>query len=144
MPFTRVLHIMLLLLNSESFPIFEGRGGSSTSTVPCRNFLRGNCSYGARCRFSHEAPPASSSPRTSQDRPTRNSQARVENSRGNFPGLGNDQFSVAGTNATPGQTHHFLKPYVEESFEFRIPDQVYKFVNLLCNASSQNPSWVRR
>lgn len=61
---------------------------------------------------------------------------------GNFPGLANDQFSVGGTKATPGQTHHHLKQYTEDAFRFKIADQVYRFLDLLCNASSQNPAWV--
>eukprot|EP00435_Cladocopium_sp_Y103_P065103 s612_g27.t1 len=32
----------------------EGAGHSQASPRPCRDFLKGNCKYGDRCRYSHE------------------------------------------------------------------------------------------
>lgn len=132
------------VLTARLLVLAPARDINPTPKVPCRDFMRGRCPRGANCRFSHAASPADPNAGSSQNQPTRDLQSHVENAGpSHFPGLANDQFSVGGTNATPGQTHHFLKTYVEDSFRFRIPDQVYKFVDLLCNASSQNPNWVR-
>ncbi|KAF8598651.1 hypothetical protein BDV93DRAFT_593821 [Ceratobasidium sp. AG-I] len=61
---------------------------------------------------------------------------------GKFPGLSNDEFSAGGTKSTPGQVHYHLKMYTEDaSFRFQIADQLYRFLDLLCNASTQNPNW---
>ncbi|KAL5632189.1 hypothetical protein ACGC1H_000258 [Rhizoctonia solani] len=61
-----------------------------------------------------------------------------------LPGLSNDQFSKVEMNLTPGQTFNSLKVFVEESFKFRTPEQIYHFLKLLSNASSQNSSWTAK
>lgn len=126
------------------YNIAQQRGGTPASTEPCRDFLNGNCSRGANCRWSHATNQGNrNAGPSSQTQPPRDLQSHFQAAGLNFPGLANDQFSAGGTNATPGQTHHFLKQYVADSFRFNIPEQVYRFVDLLCNASSQNPAWVR-
>ncbi|CUA77745.1 Helicase required for RNAi-mediated heterochromatin assembly 1 [Schizosaccharomyces pombe 972h-] [Rhizoctonia solani] len=45
---------------------------------------------------------------------------------------------------TPGQTFNSLKNFVEESFKFRTAEQVYHFLKLLSNASSQNSFWTAK
>ncbi|QRV96757.1 Zinc finger, NF-X1-type [Ceratobasidium sp. AG-Ba] len=62
---------------------------------------------------------------------------------GSFPSLQNDKFSTGvGNNATPGQTHHFLKRFLEDSFRFQTASQIYSFLELVCNANTENTSWV--
>ncbi|KAG8712686.1 hypothetical protein FRC11_014505, partial [Ceratobasidium sp. 423] len=62
----------------------------------------------------------------------------------NFPGLSNDQFSKVEMSLSPGQAFNSLKIYVEASFQFRTPEQVYRFLNILCAANSQNSSWTAK
>ncbi|KEP50888.1 NFX1-type zinc finger protein [Rhizoctonia solani 123E] len=106
----------------------------------CRNFQRGNCQRGDTCQFSH-TPVSGAAPAPQQT--FRDASSQPENNvNSNFPGLSNDNFSVAGLGNTPGQTHHFLKLYVDDSFRFSTAAQIYRFVSLLCNASSRNASWT--
>ncbi|CAE6459342.1 unnamed protein product [Rhizoctonia solani] len=62
----------------------------------------------------------------------------------NFPGLSNDQFSKVDLTLTPGQSFNSLKTYVEATFQFKTPDQVYRFLSILCTANSQNSSWTAK
>ncbi|KDN33760.1 hypothetical protein RSAG8_13147, partial [Rhizoctonia solani AG-8 WAC10335] len=59
-----------------------------------------------------------------------------------FPGLSNDDFSKVELNQTPGKTFHSLKPYFDINFRFQTPEQVYRFLSILCSANSQNASWT--
>lgn len=110
----------------------------------CRSFwTSGRCHRGEGCRFVHRANP---------DIPASSNQLLVPATLkshfeaaglGTFPALDNDQFSSgSGTNATPGETYHFLKKFLEDSFRFQTPNQVYNFLELLCNANTLNPAWV--
>ncbi|CAE6419735.1 unnamed protein product [Rhizoctonia solani] len=82
-------------------------------------------------------------PSTPTQQTFRDASSRPEDSTAsNFPGLSNDSFSVAGTNHSPGQTHNLLRQYVDDSFRFSTVAQVYRFVSLLCNASTRNSSWT--
>ncbi|KDN37126.1 hypothetical protein RSAG8_10335, partial [Rhizoctonia solani AG-8 WAC10335] len=109
----------------------------------CRDFQRGNCPRGDACRFSHTPVPGGSAAAPAPQQTFRDASSQPQNAENtNFPGLSNDKFSVAGLDHTPGQTHHFLKQYVEDSFRFNTTAQIYRFVNLLCNASSRNSSWT--
>ncbi|KAF8730672.1 P-loop containing nucleoside triphosphate hydrolase protein, partial [Rhizoctonia solani] len=97
-----------------------------------------------------ELPAAHIARQTQEDGPStptqqtfRDASSRPEDSTAsNFPGLSNDSFSVAGTNHSPGQTHNLLRQYVDDSFRFSTVAQVYRFVSLLCNASTRNSSWT--
>ncbi|KAF8748916.1 P-loop containing nucleoside triphosphate hydrolase protein [Rhizoctonia solani] len=107
----------------------------------CRDFQRGNCPRGENCRFLHT--PVQDGPSTPTQQTFRDASSRPEDSTAsNFPGLSNDSFSVAGTNHSPGQTHNLLRQYVDDSFRFSTVAQVYRFVSLLCNASTRNSSWT--
>ncbi|CUA71425.1 NFX1-type zinc finger-containing protein 1 [Mus musculus] [Rhizoctonia solani] len=124
----------------------QASGGANRPPPPprdvCRDFQRGNCPRGDACRFSHAPAPSGPGANSAAPPTFRDGSSRPEDANLNFPGLSNDKFSVAGTNHTPGQTHHFLKQYVEDSFRFSTTAQVYRFVSLLCNASSRNSSWT--
>ncbi|CAE6473590.1 unnamed protein product [Rhizoctonia solani] len=126
-------------------PSNSGGGSRPPPQTPretCRDFQRGNCPRGETCRFSHTAAQGSpSTPAPKQAFRDASSQPQ-DSAASNFPGLSNDSFSVAGTNSTPGQTHQSLKQYVEDSFRFSTVSQVYRFISLLCNASSRNSSWT--
>ncbi|CAE6444472.1 unnamed protein product, partial [Rhizoctonia solani] len=107
-----------------------GRGGGPNNhNRPCRFFMNGHCRNGTRCNFSHTITEA---------------QESTENRSTNFPGISNDQFSKVQTNLTPGQTFNSLRDYVEDTFEFQTPDQVYRFLSILCNANSQNSFWTAK
>ncbi|KAG9085848.1 hypothetical protein FRC07_013274, partial [Ceratobasidium sp. 392] len=59
-----------------------------------------------------------------------------------FPSLETDRFAAGvGTNKTPGQVHHFLKRFMEDSFRFDTASQVYSFLELICNANTENTNW---
>ncbi|CAE6531432.1 unnamed protein product [Rhizoctonia solani] len=125
-------------------PSNSGGGSRKTPQAPrdiCRDFQRGNCPRGDNCRFSHTTAQGASGGAQPQEI-FRDASSQPAAAVSNFPGLSNDSFSVAGTDHTPGQTHHFLKQYVEDSFRFNTTLQVYRFVSLLCNASSRNSSWT--
>lgn len=131
------------MLTAPLIVLAPARDTNRSPKAPCRDFMRGRCPRGENCPYSHTTPPANPNAGSFRNQPARDPQPVDEDAEsGHFPGLSNDQFSVGGTNATPGQTYHFLKQYVDNSFQFRIPDQVYKFVELLCNANSQNSNWV--
>ncbi|KAJ1300333.1 hypothetical protein OPQ81_005154 [Rhizoctonia solani] len=123
-------------------------GGTNIPATPppkeiCRAFQRGNCARGDSCRYSHILVQGGSSAAASPQRVFRDASSQPETApASNFLGLSNDSFSVAGTEHTPGQTHHFLKQYVEDSFRFSTTLQIYRFANLLCTASSRNSSWT--
>ncbi|KAG8720713.1 hypothetical protein FRC09_009099 [Ceratobasidium sp. 395] len=123
-------------------------GGDNRSTTPtpkevCRAFQRGNCSRGDDCRFSHLLVQGGSSPSPAPQQTFRDASSKPDDAANSVSlGLSNDSFSVAGTEHTPGQTHHFLKQYVENSFRFNTTHQVYRFVSLLCTASSRNSAWT--
>ncbi|KAG8710131.1 hypothetical protein FRC09_000287, partial [Ceratobasidium sp. 395] len=107
----------------------------------CRHFwTKGRCFRGDECRFDHTAnpdvpvvPEASSSSKLY-------SEAR---GLGSFPSLEIDKFAAeVGSNKTPGQTHHFLKRFTEDSFRFETSSQVYAFLELVCSANTENTSWT--
>ncbi|KAG8792974.1 hypothetical protein FRC12_004343 [Ceratobasidium sp. 428] len=109
----------------------------------CRAFQRGNCSRGDNCRFSHLPVEGGSSPGPASQQTFRDASSKPDDAANSVSlGLSNDSFSIAGTGHTPGQTHHFLKQYVENSFRFNTTHQVYRFVSLLCTASSRNSAWT--
>ncbi|KAH7335664.1 hypothetical protein B0J17DRAFT_769497 [Rhizoctonia solani] len=97
--------------------------------------MRGSCKFGAGCRYSH----AVTQPQPlSQRNSTQNNQAPAPN----FPGLSNDDFSKVEQNMTPGKVFNSLKVYVEDTFKFQTAEQVYRFLSILCSASSQNSFWT--
>ncbi|KEP48218.1 NFX1-type zinc finger protein [Rhizoctonia solani 123E] len=98
-------------------------GGTDPRDRPCPFLMRGNCKFGRQCQYSHTLtqPPAPK-----------------------FPGLSNDDFSKVNLTQTPGQTFNSLKPYVNKSFRFQTPNQVYQFLSILCGANSQNSSWTAK
>ncbi|KAF8668071.1 P-loop containing nucleoside triphosphate hydrolase protein [Rhizoctonia solani] len=108
-------------------------GGPSRQTQPCRYFLRGSCRLGSNCQWSH------TTARTTERHPTGN-----QPSAPNFPGLSNDAFSKVELNQTPGKTFNSLKSYVEDTFKFQTAEQVYRFLSIVCSASSQNTSWTAK
>ncbi|CAE6518252.1 unnamed protein product, partial [Rhizoctonia solani] len=102
---------------------------------PCKFFNGGGCKYATKCRYSHVLTGSEGDARPlSQPHPARKNQTPNLN----FPGLSNDHFSKVVLNQTAGKTFNALQPFVSDSFRFKIPDQVYLFLNLLCTASSQN------
>ncbi|CAE6488071.1 unnamed protein product, partial [Rhizoctonia solani] len=108
------------------------RGGApNASSQPCKFLMRGSCKFGTRCQYSHNLAP-------SQRPPTQNNQAPAPN----FPGLSNDGFSKVEQNTTPGKVFNSLKIYVEDTFKFQTAEQVYRFLSLICSASSQNSTWT--
>ncbi|CAE6488328.1 unnamed protein product [Rhizoctonia solani] len=138
---------------------FGGRrgGGPNQRGELCRFLLRGGCKFATTCQYSHniprtegsidarppserqvEVPTTLHAPKTVQASPT------VQASVTNFPGLANDQFSKVEMNLTPGQTFHSLRNYLEESFRFRTPNQVYHFLSIVCCANTQNSSWTAK
>ncbi|KAH7335672.1 hypothetical protein B0J17DRAFT_667287 [Rhizoctonia solani] len=134
-------------------PTNAGGGGRPPPLVSdqiCHDFRRGNCTRGDNCRFSHTQPQgavgaigAVSAAASHPQQIFRDASSQPEPAaKSNILGLSNDNFSVAGNDHTPGQTHHFLKQYVEDSFRFNTTAQVYRFVSLLCNASSRNSTWT--
>ncbi|CAE6459337.1 unnamed protein product, partial [Rhizoctonia solani] len=128
---------------SNHVPTGQRGGGPSQRNQTCRYFMQGNCRYGTRCHYSHTMTEAdgdtNTGPSTDNQVPT-----ATQFTISNFPGLSNDQFSKVETNLTPGRAFHSLRSYVEDSFRFGTPDQVYRFLDILCSASSQNPSWTAR
>ena len=126
-----------LILSSDKLCWLTMCSANSTG-VPrnvCHDFWHsGKCGRGDQCSFEHRQ--EGSQPPTSLQEHFQEAGLR------NFPGLTNDQFSVGGTKATPGETKQQLKTYIQDSFQFRTTDQVYRFLELLCNASAQNPNWV--
>ncbi|CAE6483759.1 unnamed protein product, partial [Rhizoctonia solani] len=101
----------------------------------CKFFNGGGCKYATTCRYLHVPTGSEGDARPlSQPHPARKN--RTPNL--NFPGLSNDQFSKVLLNQTAGKTFNALQPFVSDSFRFKIPDQVYLFLNLLCTASCQN------
>ncbi|KAL5632188.1 hypothetical protein ACGC1H_000258 [Rhizoctonia solani] len=125
-------------------PISSGqRRGQPTQHNPiCRFFMRGDCKFGARCRNSHTVTKTEDDTHTMPSQ--RDQNAVVTQPADALPGLSNDQFSKVEMNLTPGQTFNSLKVFVEESFKFRTPEQIYHFLKLLSNASSQNSSWTAK
>ncbi|KEP47695.1 NFX1-type zinc finger protein [Rhizoctonia solani 123E] len=121
--------------NPRFNPAFgAGRGGGiNQSNQLCGFFMRGSCKYGTTCRNSHTL-----------TQPAGNVAGNIQSPAPNFPGLSNDDFSKVELNQTPGKTFHSLKPYVEDSFRFKTPDQVYRFLSNVCSANSQNPSWTAK
>ncbi|CAE7140129.1 unnamed protein product, partial [Rhizoctonia solani] len=142
-PILEVIYILVILGDLETKSHLGANRPPPVPTEVCRDFQRGNCPRGDTCRFSHTQAQAGSSAVPPAQQAFRDASSQPGNTgNSNFPGLSNDNFAVAGTNQTPGQTHHFLKLYVEDSFRFSTTAQVYRFVNLLCNASSRNSSWT--
>ncbi|KAF8599525.1 P-loop containing nucleoside triphosphate hydrolase protein, partial [Ceratobasidium sp. AG-I] len=128
-------------LNQSSAAPSNVNLAANSTGVPhnvCREFWHsGSCGRRNRCRFEHRQ-----DSKGGGSQPAINLQEHFQAvGLGNFPGLANDQFSASGTKATPGQTHYHLKQYTEDSFRFKIADQVYRFLELLCNASTQNGAW---
>ncbi|CAE6502512.1 unnamed protein product, partial [Rhizoctonia solani] len=124
---------------TNPIPSGQRRGRPTQHNQICRFFMRGECKFGARCRDSHTMAG------TEDGIHTRSPSTVVTQAPSDtLPGLSNDQFSKVEMNLTPGQTFHSLKVYVEESFKFRTPEQVYQFLKLLSNASSQNLSWTAK
>ncbi|QRV82744.1 Zinc finger, NF-X1-type [Ceratobasidium sp. AG-Ba] len=106
----------------------------------CRSYWStGRCPQGEGCRFNHIANPEHPPPPETFTTLQSHFQAA---GLGSFPSLQNDKFAVgAGTNGTPGETHHLLKKFLEDNFRFQTPSQVYSFLDLICNANTENPNW---
>ncbi|KAG8703866.1 hypothetical protein FRC09_003894, partial [Ceratobasidium sp. 395] len=107
----------------------------------CRNFwTTGRCFRGEECRFNHTAnPEVPAVPETSTSLKSYFEAAGL----GSFPSLETDKFAAGvGSNKTPGQTHHFLKRFTEDNFRFETASQVYAFLELVCNANTENTSWT--
>ncbi|KAG8742681.1 hypothetical protein FRC10_001037 [Ceratobasidium sp. 414] len=107
----------------------------------CRDYwTSGRCGRGEACRFQHLVNPAVPAvPEASTALKSHFAAAGL----GNFPSLENDKFAAGvGTNGTPGQTHHFLKKFMEDSFRFQTASQVYSFLELVCNANMENANWT--
>ncbi|CAE6467693.1 unnamed protein product [Rhizoctonia solani] len=126
--------------NAIGNPVITGGGtrhggGPNQQNQPCRFFVRGGCKFGTRCKWSHTVAGPSSDPH-----PSRNTQPSATN----FPGLSNDNFSKVDLNQTPGKTYNSLKSYIEDSFKFQTAEQVYRFLSIVCSASSQNTSWTAK
>ncbi|KAH7335665.1 hypothetical protein B0J17DRAFT_707621 [Rhizoctonia solani] len=130
-------------------PVFAARrgGGPNQRNELCRFLLRGGCKFATTCQYSHNItrtegnidarPPSGRQALTSTQTPS-----TVQATIASFPGLANDQFSKVEINLTPGQTFHSLRNYLEDSFRFRTPSQVYHFLNVICCANAQNSSWT--
>lgn len=112
---------------------------SGASKRPCRYYRKGDCSAGPRCQFLHGNPDVVSPPLHSAAWGQKlRSEAHEFSGRATMT-----SYLSVGTNETPGQTYQILRAYVEDSFRFVKSEQVYRFLELLCNANPQNTSWVR-
>ncbi|KAF8748911.1 P-loop containing nucleoside triphosphate hydrolase protein [Rhizoctonia solani] len=107
-------------------------GGPSRQTQPCRYFLRGSCRLGSNCQWSH------TTARTTERHPT-----------GNQPSAPTSLGYLMMLSQRSSSTRHLerrliLKSYVEDTFKFQTAEQVYRFLSIVCSASSQNTSWTAK
>ncbi|KAG8790256.1 hypothetical protein FRC12_012372 [Ceratobasidium sp. 428] len=137
----------LIIHSNSQGPNLQGAPHAAPSmpaNVPrgvCRNFwATGRCFRGEECRFNHTAnPEVPAVPEPSTSLKSYFEAAGL----GSFPSLETDKFAAGvGSNKTPGQTHHFLKRFTEDNFRFETASQAYAFLELVCNANTENTSWT--
>lgn len=136
-------------------------GGSASSSgaindvdVPkgiCRAFWKtGACNKGFDCRYRHEQDPAKASSRSDTGQttsgvtipevlvPLLNAAALAR-----LTEPGSDSLFVPSTKPrTPTEVHNQLKRFLYDNFHFNHVFDIYAFLGLLSEASSQNTSWV--
>lgn len=130
----------------------ESQSGSAPPGV-CRTFWNtGKCRFEFSCRYRH----------------SRQSEAHASSGRGGSPvamsmapapieviapfltdaglakisGPGADAFSSSNRQLDPQVTQAQLRRFLTDDFRFHSTNQIYPFVSLLNNASSENRSWV--
>ncbi|THU97835.1 P-loop containing nucleoside triphosphate hydrolase protein [Dendrothele bispora CBS 962.96] len=114
----------------------------------CRNYWKtGECQNGFQCRFKHVESPdrtkrhteASSSQVRAQKANVATDSGMMELSAGNTDAL----FAMDEKACTPGETHNYLKKYLQDSFRFlNNPGSVASFLRLI--NYSMAPSWVNK
>ncbi|QRW23934.1 Zinc finger, CCHC-type [Rhizoctonia solani] len=61
---------------------------------------------------------------------------------GNFTILDTDKFCVGtGKGANPSETRSFLRRFLQDNFRFQTVTQIYSFLEIICNANTQNAEW---
>jgi hypothetical protein len=128
------------------FPLSERLSFSAPPVqVPygvCRAFwTTGLCGRGESCKFQHRANPDVPPPQIEQAK-TLQSHFKAAG-LGSFPALETDKFSAGiGTNASFGETNGLLRRFLKDDFRFQTAAQIYSFLEIICNANTQNAQWV--
>ncbi|KAJ1300335.1 hypothetical protein OPQ81_005156 [Rhizoctonia solani] len=124
----------------------DAQGNSPTSSTPvpygvCRAFwTSGLCGRGGSCKFEHRLNPAAAPP---EDKGSNSLQEHFKAAGlGKFAALDTDKFCAGiGKGASPSETKSFLRRFLQDNFRFQTATQVYSFLEIICNANTQNTEW---
>lgn len=129
-------------------------GSASAPPGVCRAFWAdGECKFGFQCRYKHERSPrhASAAPTpTMRTQGTTTSSAEIITPLLNVGGLAKlterstDSFFFADPSRqlAPSEVHNHLKRYLFDNYRFRHVLDMYSFLKLISNASTNNTQWV--
>ncbi|KAJ1302896.1 hypothetical protein OPQ81_003195 [Rhizoctonia solani] len=124
----------------------DAQGNSPTPSTPvpygvCRAFwTSGLCGRGGSCKFEHRLNPAAAPP---EDKGSNSLQEHFKAAGlGKFAALDTDKFCAGiGKGASPSETKSFLRRFLQDNFRFQTATQVYSFLEIICNANTQNTEW---
>ncbi|CAE6502582.1 unnamed protein product [Rhizoctonia solani] len=107
----------------------------------CRAYwTSGLCGRGAACKFQHRDNPAVAPP---EEKSPNSLQSHFKAAGlGHFAALDIDKFCAGtGKGASPSETKSFLRRFLQDNFRFQTATQVYTFLEMICNANTQNTEW---
>ncbi|CAE6460674.1 unnamed protein product [Rhizoctonia solani] len=125
-------------------PDSQGNPPTPSVQVPygvCRAYwTSGLCGRGAACKFQHRANPAVTPP---EEKSPNSLQSHFKAAGlGHFAALDIDKFCAGtGKGASPSETRTFLRRFLQDNFRFQTATQVYSFLEIICNANTQNTEW---
>ncbi|ELU42246.1 zf-CCCH domain-containing protein [Rhizoctonia solani AG-1 IA] len=107
----------------------------------CRTFwTSGLCGRGASCKFEHRTNPDAAP--LEENAPNSLQSHFKAAGLGNFTILDTDKFCVGtGKGANPSETRSFLRRFLQDNFRFQTVTQIYSFLEIICNAKTQNAEW---
>ncbi|KEP50889.1 NFX1-type zinc finger protein [Rhizoctonia solani 123E] len=125
-------------------PDSQGNPPAPPVQVPygvCRAYwTSGLCGRGAACKFQHRDNPAATPP---EEKSPNSLQLHFKAAGlGHFAALDIDKFCAGtGKGASPSETKSFLRRFLQDNFRFQTATQVYTFLEMICNANTQNTEW---
>ncbi|CAE7233886.1 unnamed protein product [Rhizoctonia solani] len=125
-------------------PDSQGNTPTPFTQVPrgvCRAFwASGLCGRGAECKFEHRVNPSAAPP---EEKSPNSLQSHFKAAGlGHFAALDVDKFCAGtGKGASPSDTKAFLRRFLQDNFRFQTATQIYSFLEIICNANTQNTEW---